>query len=107
VIFANLLGSTIAPAFQSIISGAADEKSQGKTMGAVSGINSLMAVVAPLCSAPLLTAVSHLPKGDWRIGAPFYFCAVLQACGLTLALLYFRSHRRVASLARRNAEGVG
>lgn len=94
IIFANLLGSTVAPAFQSIISAAADERSQGKTMGAISGINSLMAVLAPLFSAPLLTAVSHLPKGDWRIGASFYFCAVLQACGLALAFLYFRSHRR-------------
>ena len=33
IIFANLLGSTVAPAFQSIISSAADERSQGKTHG--------------------------------------------------------------------------
>ncbi len=96
IIFANLLGSTVAPAFQSIISGAADERSQGKTMGAVSGVNSLMAVLAPLFSAPLLTVVSHLPRGDWRIGAPFYFCALLQGCGLVLTFLYFRSHREAA-----------
>jgi len=93
IIFANLLGSTVAPSFQSIISSAADDRSQGKVMGAVSGINSLTAVVAPLLSAPLLTVVSHLPKGDWRIGAPFYFCALLQACGLLLTFLYFRSSR--------------
>ena len=99
IIFGNLLGSTVAPAFQSIISGAADERSQGKTMGAVSGINSLTAVVAPLLSAPLLTMVSHLPRGDWRIGAPFYFCALLQASGLTLSFLYFRSHRTSAAPA--------
>jgi DHA1 family tetracycline resistance protein-like MFS transporter len=96
IIFANLLGSTVAPAFQSIISTAADERSQGRTMGAVSGINSLMAVLAPLFSAPLLTVVSHLPRGDWRIGAPFFFCALLQACGLALTFLYFRSHREAA-----------
>ena len=96
IIFANLLGSTVAPAFQSIISSAADERSQGRTMGAVSGVNSLMAVLAPLFSAPLLTVVSHLPRGDWRIGAPFFFCALLQACGLALTFLYFRSHREEA-----------
>jgi DHA1 family tetracycline resistance protein-like MFS transporter len=101
IIFANLLGSTVAPAFQSIISAAADEKSQGKTMGAVSGINSLTAVMAPLFSAPLLTVVSHLPKGDWRIGAPFFFCMLLQACGLTLTFLHFRSAQR-----RRQSTGV-
>ncbi len=97
VILANLLGATVAPVFQSIISRSADEKSQGKTMGAVSGINSLMAVVAPLFSAPLMTAVSHLPRGDWRIGAAFYFCALLQACGLLLTFLHARAARRKSS----------
>jgi DHA1 family tetracycline resistance protein-like MFS transporter len=103
VIFANLLGSTVAPAFQSIISGAADEKSQGRTMGAVSGINSLMAVLAPTLGAPLLTMVSHLPKGDWRIGTPFYFCALLQAAGLVLAVMQFRGERehRLAEVTAR------
>ena len=37
--------------------------------------------------------VSHLPQGDWRIGAPFYFCGVLQAAALILAVLYFRKAR--------------
>jgi DHA1 family tetracycline resistance protein-like MFS transporter len=97
VILANLLGSTVAPVFQSIISRSADEKSQGKTMGAVSGINSLMAVVAPLFGAPLMTAVSHLPRGDWRIGAAFYFCALLQACGLLLTFMHARAARRKSS----------
>ena len=88
------LGATVASAIQSIISGAADSHSQGKTLGAVSGLNSLMAVIAPAIGAPLLTMVSHLPKGDWRIGAPFYFCAVLQAAALVLAVSHFRSERR-------------
>jgi DHA1 family tetracycline resistance protein-like MFS transporter len=37
--------------------------------------------------------VSHLPPGDWRIGAPFYFCAALQAAALILAALHFRRER--------------
>ncbi|HEX6363833.1 MAG TPA: MFS transporter, partial [Albitalea sp.] len=72
VIVANLLGFTVAAAIQSIISGAADASTQGQTMGAVSSLNSLMAVVAPAVGAPLLASVSHFPAGDWRIGAPFY-----------------------------------
>ena len=93
IIFANLLGATVSATFQSIISSAADEKSQGQTLGAVSGLNSLMAVVAPAIGAPLLTMVSHLPQGDWRIGTPFFFCAALQAVALLLAFLHFRSER--------------
>jgi MFS transporter, DHA1 family, tetracycline resistance protein len=98
IIFVNLLGATVSATFQSIISSAADEKSQGQTLGAVSGLNSLMAVVAPAIGAPLLTLVSHLPQGDWRIGTPFYFCAALQAAALVLAVLHFRKERHLRKL---------
>ena len=93
IIFLNLLGATVASTIQSIISSAADPRSQGQAMGAVGGLNSLMAVLGPLIGAPLLTLVSHLPKGDWRIGTPFYFCALLQAAALVLAVLHFRRER--------------
>ena len=93
VIFANLLGATVAASVHSIISGAADARSQGQALGAVGGLNSLMAVLAPVLGAPLLSMVSHLPKGDWRIGAPFYFCAALQAAALILAAMHFRRER--------------
>jgi MFS transporter, DHA1 family, tetracycline resistance protein len=90
----NLLGFTVAASIQSIVSSAADASMQGQTMGAVSSLNSLMAVVAPVLGAPLLGAVSHLPRGDWRIGAPLYLCAALQLCGLVLAIFHFRGMRR-------------
>jgi DHA1 family tetracycline resistance protein-like MFS transporter len=93
IIFLNILGATVTSAIQSIISGAADEKSQGTTLGALGGLNSLMAVLAPPIGATLLTLVSDLPKGDWRIGAPFYFCAVLQGAALVLAVGHFRRER--------------
>ena len=63
-------------------------------MGAVSSLQSLMAVVAPVLTAPLLGTVSHLPRGDWRIGAPFYFCALVQLAALVLAWLHFSAARR-------------
>jgi DHA1 family tetracycline resistance protein-like MFS transporter len=94
IIFVNLLGATVASTIQSLISGAVDAQDQGKTLGAVGGLNSLMAVIAPAIGAPLLTMVSHLPKGDWRIGAPFYFCALLQGAALLLTVMHFRGERR-------------
>jgi DHA1 family tetracycline resistance protein-like MFS transporter len=94
VIIFNLLGFTVAASIQSIISSAADANMQGQTMGAVSSLNSLMAVVAPVLGAPLLGVVSHLPHGDWRIGAPFYLCSLLQLAGLVLAFVHFRGMRR-------------
>ena len=99
IIFVNLLGATVTATMQSIISAAADAGNQGKTMGAVSALNSLMAVAAPIIGAPLLGLVSHFPAGDWRIGAPFYLCATLQALALWLAISHFRSEQKAAEPA--------
>lgn len=95
VIFCNVLGFAAQSSIQSIVSNAADHKTQGQTMGAIASLNSLMAVVAPVIGAPLLAAVSHLPKGDWRIGAPYYFCAALQLASTWLALRHFRTQREL------------
>ncbi|MFT3850426.1 MAG: MFS transporter [Propionivibrio sp.] len=97
IIAANILSTTVSASVQSLISSAADSRSQGQTLGAVNSLSSLMAVVAPTLGAPLLGMVSHLPRGDWRIGAPFYFCAALQAASLCLAVRHFRHHRRMAT----------
>ena len=94
VIAFNLLGFAVASAMQSIVSNAADETTQGRTMGAVSSLNSMMAVAAPVIGAAILGFVSHLPKGDWRIGAPYYFCALLQAVAMLIALRHFARQRR-------------
>ena len=99
VIFANLLGAAVAASIQSLISSAADSNQQGQTMGAVSSLGSLMAVIAPLLGAPLLGVVSHLPPHDWRIGAPMFLCAALQATALLLAWAHFRKVRPVGPAA--------
>ncbi|MEP7295964.1 MAG: MFS transporter [Burkholderiales bacterium] len=93
VICFNVLGFASTAAMQSIISNAADPTTQGRTAGAVASLNSMMAVLAPAIGAPLLATVSHLPRGDWRIGAPFYFCALLQAVSTLIALRHFQRAR--------------
>jgi DHA1 family tetracycline resistance protein-like MFS transporter len=60
-----------------MMSSATDSKNQGQTMGAVSALSSLMAVVDQMLWAPLLALLSHLPRGDWRRGARFDFGAAL------------------------------
>ncbi|MBB4841917.1 DHA1 family tetracycline resistance protein-like MFS transporter [Paucibacter oligotrophus] len=93
----NVLGFAVSAAIQSLISNAADANNQGETMGAVSSLNSMMAVTAPVIGAGLLGLVSHLPKGDWRIGAPFYFCAALQAVSLLFAWAHFSRSKAAAA----------
>jgi DHA1 family tetracycline resistance protein-like MFS transporter len=99
IVVGNLLGGGVAAALQGLVSNAADASTQGQTMGSVASLNSLMATLAPLVAAPLLAMVSHLPRGDWKIGLPFYFCAVLQAAGALIAFVHFRRHRAEAAAA--------
>jgi DHA1 family tetracycline resistance protein-like MFS transporter len=93
VIFCNFLAFAVGPALNAIVSKAADPREQGLAMGSLSSLGSLMAVIAPLLGAPLLAAVSHLPAGDWRIGAPFFLSAALQALAIGLALRHFSRQR--------------
>lgn len=99
VIAANVLGAAVSASLQGLVSAAADERTQGQTLGAVSSLNSLMAVIAPAFAAPLMATVSHLPRTDWRIGAPMFFCAVLQTLALVLALVHFRRQARKPAVA--------
>ena len=96
IVVGNIIGGGAQASMQSLIANAADPHSQGRTAGSVASLNSLMAVVAPVVAAPLLSMVSHRPQGDPLIGLPFYFCALLQAVGATIAILHFRRHRTVA-----------
>jgi MFS transporter, DHA1 family, tetracycline resistance protein len=106
IVVANIFSVTVAASVQSLISSAADSHNQGQTLGAVNSLSSLMAVVAPVLGAPLLGLVSHLPQGDWRIGAPFYFCAALQAASLFMAVRHFRQHRKMSSTSNKLAFGL-
>jgi DHA1 family tetracycline resistance protein-like MFS transporter len=97
IIFANLLAFAVGPALNAIVSKAADPREQGLAMGSLASLGSLTAVVAPLLGAPLLAEVSHLPAGDWRIGAPFFLSATLQTIALALAVWHFGRQRRPAA----------
>ncbi|MFN7726780.1 MAG: MFS transporter [Rubrivivax sp.] len=97
IVVGNILGGGAQAAIQSLVSNAAQADNQGQTMGSVASLNSLMAVMAPVVSAGLLGMVSHRPKGDWLIGAPFYFCAALQMLGTVIAILHFRRSAAVAA----------
>lgn len=88
LIVLNVFGYAATAAIQSIVSNAVDATRQGATMGAVASLNSLMAVLGPIIGPTLLIQVAELPQGDWRIGAPFLLCALLQTLALLLALQY-------------------
>ena len=63
-------------------------------MGAVSGLSSLMMVIAPIIGPMLLAPVAHLPRTDWRVGAPYYLGAVLLFVATGVASGHFARLRR-------------
>ena len=77
-----------------------DGTRQGQAMGALSALNSLAAVIAPLFASMLLATVSHFPSHDWRVGAPMYFGAILQTLSLFFAVTHFRRHPIARPLAQ-------
>lgn len=93
IIVFNLFGFTTVVAIQSLMSNAAGEHEQGRTMGSIASLNSLMGVAAPVIAAALLGAVSHRPPGDVWIGLPFFFCAVLQGMATVVAIRHFQRDR--------------
>lgn len=90
VIALGLLGGAANAALQSIVSGAADEHTQGQTMGAVSSLNSLMAVLAPVFALELLRQVSNRPAGDPLLGLPLFASAGLMLLSALIAIRFFR-----------------
>ncbi len=93
IVVGTLLGGGAQASIQSLVSNAADSRNQGQTAGSVASLTSLMAVIAPTIAAPLLGLVSHLPRGNVWIGLPFFFCALLQAIGASIAISHFRRQR--------------
>ena len=100
------LGYAIGPAMQSQVSKAASATNQGETMGAISALNSLMAVIAPPIGLGLMYLVADLPKTDARLGAPFFFIGVLQALSLYFASRYFAAEPEQPGAAAASSSSI-
>jgi IMP dehydrogenase/GMP reductase len=97
IIVLNMTSAATGSTLQSIVSSAAHETIQGRTLGAVSSVNSLMAVLAPVAGAGMLTLVSHAPPGDVRLGLPFFVAGLIQLAALGLAVRHFQRQRALAA----------
>ena len=49
----------------------------GESMGALSSIVSVTAVIGPMLASPLMALVSTWPKTHWQVGLPFFASAVV------------------------------
>lgn len=99
IILASLLSNAVGPAMQALVSQRTDPSLQGTTMGAIAGINSVATIAAPLLGTALLAQVTHFGADDWRLGAPFFLSAALEAAALAFAIRHFLRGRRAAGAA--------
>ncbi|OYU43369.1 MAG: MFS transporter [Burkholderiales bacterium PBB4] len=97
VILLNMPAAATGSLLQSMVSGAAGASVQGRTLGAVSSLNSMMAVLAPVIGAGLLALVSGAPRGDLQLGLPFFVGGLFQLLAFGLAILHFQHQRRLAA----------
>jgi DHA1 family tetracycline resistance protein-like MFS transporter len=108
VLVAASITFTAGPAIQGIVSKTTDPKLQGVTMGALQSIASLTGFVAPLIAGSIIAAVVHYPRMDFRVGAHFYLCAVLDLIALALIWSHLRAARlRPGPAPARSDEVVG
>ena len=87
ILLLGFVGGAAQASLQSIVSNAADAHSQGQTMGSVTSLNSLMAVLAPVVALELLRWVADRPAGSWLIGLPFYVSSALRFSAAVIAFL--------------------
>ncbi len=87
VMIANMPGYVVYVGFQTVVSGLADGRSQGVTLGGLQALSNISLVLAPVFASFLLSWMQVDGGSPWRAGLPMYFCALLSLLAL---LLYVR-----------------
>jgi MFS transporter, DHA1 family, tetracycline resistance protein len=91
ILFCGFIIFAAGPSLQALVSKSTDPSAQGITLGAMQSINSLAFILGAVLGNSILASVSDLPRSDIRVGAPFFFCASLQAIAFLLLLRGRRS----------------
>jgi len=83
-------GFASTAAMQSEIVVHSDNDERGHSFGHLAALNAVAGMLAPMLGGGAIAAVANLPSNDWRLGAPMFVCAALQALALTLLLVQQR-----------------
>jgi MFS transporter, DHA1 family, tetracycline resistance protein len=84
IIVAAFINSAAMPALMGMVSKNLASDEQGAKLGAVSGLNAIMMVLAPLIATPIFAATNHFATSDWRFGTVYWVAAALQALSVVL-----------------------
>lgn len=90
IILLNFLSVAVAPTLSGKISRSVAPKEQGITMGAVTALNSVMGILAPLIGTPLLVHTVHQNDESILAGLIYFICGALMLIGSAIAARHFR-----------------
>ncbi len=84
IILLAFINSAAMPALMGLVSKNLASDEQGAKLGAISGLNAIMMVIAPLVATPIFAATNHFDKTDVRFGTVYLVAAALQAASVWL-----------------------
>lgn len=90
IILLNFLSVAVAPTLSGKISRSVAPHEQGVTMGAVTTLNSVMGILAPLIGTPLLVHTVHQNDLSILAGLIYFICGALMLIGSAIAARHFR-----------------
>ncbi len=90
IILLNFLSVAVAPTLSGKISRSVAPQEQGVTMGAVTALNSVMGILAPLIGTPLLVHTVHQNDESILAGLIYFICGALMLIGSAIAARHFR-----------------
>jgi DHA1 family tetracycline resistance protein-like MFS transporter len=90
IIVIAFVNSAAMPALMGLVSKNLASDEQGAKLGAISGLNAIMMVLAPLVATPIFAATNHFDKTDVRFGTVYLVAAALQAGSVWLVIRALR-----------------
>jgi DHA1 family tetracycline resistance protein-like MFS transporter len=91
IIVAAFINSAAMPALMGLVSKNLPSQEQGAKLGAISGLNAVMMVLAPLVSTPIFAATNHFDNTDVRFGTVYLVAALLQGLSVWLVVRALRT----------------
>ncbi|MCD8339314.1 MAG: MFS transporter [Burkholderiales bacterium] len=90
IIFLNFFFAGVAPALNGIVSNSVTAEEQGRSMGAIASLNSIMGVMAPVVGTPFIVHTVQQNPHSLLAGLLYILCGCLLLFGSYLAYEHFR-----------------
>lgn len=87
------LASVAEPAARGLLSKEVGEDEQGKVMGSINSLTSLVGAFAPTLGAAVFAQVATVSRYSPLLGAPYFLSALLTLMGLVLIIYSFSKHK--------------